>query len=150
MSHEQCVEAVTVALSTTYVLYLKTQNFHWNVRGPHFFSYHEAFETQYTALASAVDELAEQLRNLGVASPGSFEEFEKHAGIQSCEGAFRPARTMVSMLAEDHAWLIAYLEKQVLLLMESGHEAVADMLNSRVQAHQSMHWMLSSAAENDA
>ncbi|PSP11613.1 MAG: DNA starvation/stationary phase protection protein [Cyanobacteria bacterium SW_10_48_33] len=38
-------------LADTYLLYLKTHNFHWNVTGPQFHSLHEMFEEQYTELA---------------------------------------------------------------------------------------------------
>lgn len=38
------------ALADSYVLYLKTQNFHWNVVGPLFYSLHKLTESQYLSL----------------------------------------------------------------------------------------------------
>jgi len=65
-------EGLSRLLADTYTLYLKTHNFHWNVTGPMFNTLHLMFETQYTELATAVDEIAERIRALGVAAPGSY------------------------------------------------------------------------------
>ena len=46
-------------------LYLKTQNYHWNVTGPMFNTLHTLFMTEYTELALAVDEIAERIRAAG-------------------------------------------------------------------------------------
>lgn len=53
------VEALERLLATSYTLYLKTHNYHWNVTGPMFATLHTMFEMQYTELALAVDEIAE-------------------------------------------------------------------------------------------
>ena len=63
------------ALATTYMLYVKTQNFHWNVEGSDFYSLHKMFEGQYEELAEAVDTLAERVRQLGFKAAGSMKEF---------------------------------------------------------------------------
>ena len=49
-------------LADSYTLYLKTHNYHWNVKGPLFNTLHLMFEEQYTELATAVDEIAERIR----------------------------------------------------------------------------------------
>lgn len=59
------VDGLSHLLSDTYVLYLKTHNFHWNVSGPMFRTLHLMFEEQYNELALAVDSIAERIRALG-------------------------------------------------------------------------------------
>ncbi len=49
-------------LADSYSLFLMTHNFHWNVTGPQFNSLHMMFETQYTELFTAVDEIAKRKR----------------------------------------------------------------------------------------
>ena len=56
----------------TYALYLKTQNFHWNLKGSDFFSLHLLFEKQYEDLAEAADELAERIQSIGFYVDGTF------------------------------------------------------------------------------
>ena len=64
---------LAVLLADSYLLYLKTQSFHWNVTGPHFHSLHEQFEDMYTELVQAIDAIAERIRALGFPAPGSFQ-----------------------------------------------------------------------------
>ena len=68
-STQKTAEALSHLLADSYTLYLKTHNFHWNVTGPMFTTLHTLFETQYTELALAVDEIAERIRALGVRAP---------------------------------------------------------------------------------
>lgn len=64
-------------LADTYTLYLKTHNFHWNVKGPMFNTLHLMFEAQYTELALAVDLIAERIRSLGIPAPGTYSAYAK-------------------------------------------------------------------------
>lgn len=77
------VEALSVLLASSYTLYLKTHNYHWNVTEPMFTTLHTLFETQYTELAAAVDEIAERIRALGSFAPGSYSEFAKLSTVIS-------------------------------------------------------------------
>lgn len=43
-SNKETIERLSHVLADTYSLYLKTQNFHWNVKGPMFHSLHVMFE----------------------------------------------------------------------------------------------------------
>lgn len=67
-------------LADSYLLYVKTHNYHWNVTGPMFTTLHTLFENQYTELATAVDEIAERIRSLGPYAPGSLAEIEEETG----------------------------------------------------------------------
>jgi starvation-inducible DNA-binding protein len=42
------VQALSKLLADTYVLYLKTHSFHWNVEGPMFQTLHQMFMEEYT------------------------------------------------------------------------------------------------------
>ena len=75
--HGPVVESLARFLADTYALYLKTQNYHWNVEGPQFAQLHSLFEEQYNDLATTVDEIAERIRALGAPAPGSFAEFQR-------------------------------------------------------------------------
>ena len=74
-------------LADSYIIYLKTQGFHWNVVGPQFEPLHELFQEQYTELAKAIDEIAERIRALDVKAPGSFSEFKSLSSIAEETGA---------------------------------------------------------------
>src|SRR5437899_320158 len=103
-SHEQRAEVakgLNHFLANNYLLYLKTQNYHWNVESHHFKALHMMFEEQYQELQEAVDEIAERIRALGHRSPGSFAEFVQLSTLH--EAAHNPsADEMVKHLLSDH------------------------------------------------
>ena len=80
------VDGLSRLLSDTYVLYLKTHNFHWNVTGPMFRTLHLMFEEQYTELALAVDSIAERIRALGFPAPGAYSIYARLSSIKEEEG----------------------------------------------------------------
>ena len=93
------IEDMKRTLADEYSLQLKTQNFHWNVEGPLFFSLHKLFEEQYNKIAEFVDLSAEILRALNSPAPGSFSEFKKLASIQECNEVKVSSGKMIDMLA---------------------------------------------------
>jgi starvation-inducible DNA-binding protein len=139
-------EALGHLLADTYTLYLKTQNYHWNVTGPMFTTLHTLFETQYTELAEAVDEIAERIRALGERSPGSYAEFSKLASVQEAQGNPTAAQ-MVEHLVADQG-LVRASAQRVLESAESGGDAVsADLATRRMEVAEKAAWMLRSHQE---
>ncbi|HAV70860.1 MAG TPA: DNA starvation/stationary phase protection protein, partial [Stenotrophomonas sp.] len=59
---KKIADGLSAFQADAFTLYLKTHNFHWNVTGSMFNSLHTMFETQYTELAVAVDDIAERIR----------------------------------------------------------------------------------------
>ncbi len=131
-------------LADSYVLYLKTQNYHWNVTGPQFASLHGLFEEQYTDLAAAIDEIAERIRTLGEKAPGSFAEFSKLASIKEATGD-ESAQSMVKQLAEDQDTLIATLTAALDAASEAGDEVTIGFVTDRIGVHEKNRWMLTSS-----
>lgn len=52
-------------LDSVFNLYMKFQNYHWNVQGQSFAEYHEFFGDLYEFAYNNVDKIAEQIRTLG-------------------------------------------------------------------------------------
>jgi starvation-inducible DNA-binding protein len=130
-------------LADSYIIYLKTQAFHWNVVGPQFEPLHTLFQEQYTELAQAIDEVAERIRTLGAKAPGSFSEFKELTSISEETGA-PAAGAMIDQLASDHT-IASRTALQVVTVAESrGDVATADLATQRVAQHEKTIWMLSS------
>jgi starvation-inducible DNA-binding protein len=128
-------------LADSYTLYLKTHNFHWNVVGPHFSSLHLMFETQYTELALAVDEIAERIRALGEYAPGSYTEFAALATVKEATG-HPTALEMAATLAADNE-TVARTAAAVFTIAESvGDQPSCDLAVTRQQVHEKTAWML--------
>src|SRR5690606_2191184 len=79
---KEVCKSLSRLLADSYLLYLKTQNYHWNVTGKLFQPLHVLFEEQYKDLAEAIDTIAERIRALGEFAPGSFSAFVKLTSIK--------------------------------------------------------------------
>jgi len=144
MSNKPVVDALKIVLSDNYALYLKTQNYHWNVEGPQFNSLHLLFEAQYTDLALAVDTTAELIRGLGEKAPGSFDAYSKTASIKpGNENA--SATEMVKELASDQAVIQKTLLSALETAQKAGDEVAADFMIQRLTVHRKAEWMLKSS-----
>ena len=138
--------ALTAMLADSYTLYLKTQNFHWNVTGPMFTTLHTLFEIQYTDLALAVDEIAERVRALDEPVPGSFTEFAKIATVRESVGHVS-AKAMIQILVKDQAQLARSAELVITAAEKDGDTGSADLATRRLQQHDKNAWMLRSHLE---
>lgn len=144
MAQSPLVRTLEKTLADTYALTLKTQNYHWNVEGPHFAALHALFETQYDDLALAVDTLAETLRTIGAKVEATFDAFRADTVLKSGRKE-ATAERMVADLAEDHRTLMRTLGKTLAAAQKAGDEATADLLIGRIQTHRKHAWMLSSS-----
>lgn len=145
-SGQAVVEALSRLLADSYTLYLKTHNYHWNVKGPMFTTLHTLFQTQYTELALAVDEIAERIRALGSHAPGSYSEFAKLAAVKE-EKARPNALQMIRNLVKDQAVVTEGAQRLIEAAQAAGDEASADLGIRRVQVHDKNAWMLRSHLE---
>ena len=145
-SKNAIVDALSRLLADSYTLYLKTNNYHWNVTGPSFNSLHVMFEQQYTELAMAIDEIAERIRACGAYAPGSFAEFQKLAKVKDATG--RPkAKAMLETLVADQAIVVDAARKVFAAAEKAKDLASADLATRRMDIHEKHAWMLRSHLE---
>lgn len=144
-SRVEIAQGLSRVLADSYTLYLKTHNYHWNVTGPMFQTLHTMFETQYTELAMAVDEIAERIRSLGEYAPGSYKQFADLSSIEE-DTTVPPAEDMVKQLVAGHEAVVR-TARAVYPATETGSdEATADLLTQRIAVHEKTAWMLRSLA----
>ncbi len=143
---EDVANVLKVLLADTYTLYLKTQNYHWNVTGPMFPQLHALFESQYKALSEAVDEIAERIRAVGEFAPASYTAFAElghiteDTGVPSAEG-------MIAQLLEDHEMVVRFMRDSFDIVDEAGDEVSADLFTERMTFHEKTAWMLRAVLE---
>lgn len=130
-------------LADSYTLYLKTHNFHWNVTGPHFQQLHLMFETHYNELALAVDLIAERIRALGVAAPGSYSQYAELSAVKEEKGV--PSwQNMVKQLIEDHETVVRTCRTLLKTAQDAVDESTASLVGDRMGVHEKTAWMLRS------
>jgi len=137
------VNGLSHILADTYTLYLKTQNYHWNVTGPSFQQLHLLFEGQYQEMASAIDEIAERIRALGHKSPGSFKEFQKLTSIEDDLNELN-SEQMISSLIKGNENISRKAQEASFIAREYDDEVSSGLLISRVKVHEKATWILKS------
>lgn len=136
------VKHLSARLADSYLLLLKTQNYHWNVTGPNFQSLHTLFQTQYEELFLAVDEIAERIRALGEVAPGSYAQYVKIANVKEDKTAPKDWKAMVKNLLADHERLVRDLRAGIEAAEAGDDVTSADVFTQRLNAHEKTAWML--------
>ncbi len=136
------IKDLNTILADTYVLYTKTQNYHWNVVGETFYSLHGLFEEHYEHLAEAVDEIAERIRTCGETPPSTLKEFLALTSLE--EGQYQiPANAMVKDLVGSHEKIIKSL-RDAQKAVSDEDPGTEDLIVERLREHEKMLWMLRS------
>jgi starvation-inducible DNA-binding protein len=145
------VALLNALLSDEYVLYTKTRNYHWNVRGPQSNDLHKFFEEQYTLLSEVVDESAERARSLGGWAFGSLSEFSQHTRLTEHPGRYPKAREMIFNLLADHEAIIRQLRTDLETCAEKYKDmGTSDFLTGLMEKHEKMAWMLRAFLEGES
>lgn len=140
---KKLAQGLSKLLADSYLLYIKTHAFHWNVKGPMFNTLHLMFEEQYNELFAAVDEIAERIRALGFPAPGSYKSFSKLSSLSESEGELS-ANEMIKELLEGQETVIRIARELISVANTAGDEVSADLATTRMKQHEKVAWMLRS------
>jgi starvation-inducible DNA-binding protein len=139
----ECAAALSKVLSNTFVLYLKTHNFHWNVQGPQFIGLHEMFEEQYRDLWNSIDDIAERIRALGQPVLGTTGQFKQLAEIKEND-RIPAAMEMLRELVADNEVATRTIRAALSTAQDAGDEATAGLFADRLTYHEKQLWMMKS------
>lgn len=140
---KQITDGLSALLADSYMLYIKTHNFHWNVEGPMFNTLHTMFMDQYTELWNALDTIAERIRALGEYAPGSYKQFAALTSIEESEKVPK-ADKMIAELIKGHEVVIQTARKLLPVCSEAHDDVTAGVLTDRLEIHEKTSWMLRS------
>ncbi|MCH9610041.1 MAG: Metalloregulation DNA-binding stress protein [Chlamydiales bacterium] len=144
---EEVAKKLSHFLADSYVLYIKTLNFHWNMTGPQFFMYHKLLESQYSDLADANDDVAERIRQLGYKAPGSMKEFLTLACMKESPNDLSD-KEMIQELVEGHELMVKHAGELVAYCDSNGDPGTSDMIVGRMRDHDKQAWLLCSHFKN--
>ena len=138
------VENLKVVLASSFTLYLKAHNFHWNIEGPDFPQYHLFLDTFNTEIfENAIDRSAEFIRALDHYAPGSLTRFNE-LSIVADQTMIPRAELMMVELYEDNTKLLTYLKETFHVAEQEDEQGVANFIAERIDAHGKHGWMLRS------
>jgi starvation-inducible DNA-binding protein len=147
-NREAIAQVLNALLADEYLLYTKTRNYHWNIRGSQFNDLHRLFEKQYEELEEVVDEVAERARSLGHWALGSMTEFLQQARLKEAPGQYPEARDMIANLLADHEALVRQLRGDLVPCLDQyGDAGTNDFLTGLMRQHEKTAWMLRALLE---
>jgi len=132
------------SLADSHILYFKLRKYHWNLKGDNFMELHKLFESQYTEVQEAIDEIAERVSQLGGVAIGTTSEFSKLSSLKENPGKNpEDNMEMIKELLGDHETIIRSLRKSIDAIGEKfGDEGTADFLTGLMEDHEKMAWIL--------
>ncbi|MBO8165493.1 MAG: DNA starvation/stationary phase protection protein [Brevibacillus sp.] len=137
-------EIVTVLnkqLANWILLHMKLHNYHWNVKGPHFFTLHAKFEEYYTEAAHHIDLLAERILTIGGKPEATLREALELASVKEAAGG-ETAEEMVQTLIGDFSLLLDELKAGIETVESEDDHATADLLLELKARLEKQLWML--------
>lgn len=139
---EKISAALRHLLADVFALYVKTKNYHWHMRGPHFRDYHLLLDDQAGQLFAMIDPLAERGRKLGGTSLRSVADIARHQRIQDSEETSLTANEMLQRLFEDNKEFANSLREIHAICDEHGDVATASLLENWIDETEQRAWFL--------
>lgn len=134
-------------LADEYVLYVKTQNYHWHVYGPHFSELHKTFGDQYAMLAIIIDTVAERIRVLGGPALTTLSDFVQHSQLKEESGVVPNAQMMIKNLLADHEAIIRSIRGSMDIVTQANDYGTESLFGTLLEKHEKTAWMLRASLE---
>jgi len=140
--NQQVINNLNEQLANWNLLFVKLHNYHWNVKGEHFFTLHEKFEELYDEAKGHIDEVAERILALGAVPAGSLREILSLATLSEATGKENP-REMVEAIVADFKVVVANAKAGIEIAGEAGDDTSVDLLTQVIVALEKHIWLFS-------
>lgn len=138
-------------VATQGLLYTRLHQFHWYIKGPHFFALHEKFEELYDKVTADMDEVAERLLAIGGEPYSTLAEFTEHSVIkENPKDKNLSENDMVKAVIKDYETMRTSLDKGIQLTEDAGDFVSNDMLIAIKEDVDLTIWMLQAFLGNEA
>ena len=139
------VDKLKVVLANTFTMYMKTHGYHWNVIGSDFPQYHDFFGDLYAEVHGAVDDIAEQLRQINSFAPGSLQRMKELSELEEDDLVPNAAKMVVNLIAANDKVLLSLIECYE-MAEDAKEYGLSNFLQDRITAHKKHGWMLKATA----
>lgn len=130
-------------LADNYALYIKLHNYHYNVTGPQFLQLHQAFEDQYTELTTAIDDIAERIRQLGEKVDITLGNISELTSVSDPDSS-KSGEDMVKDIVETLQSMVKTAKKIESKAADEGDIATSDLMTQRISIMEKNVWLLES------
>ena len=137
------VDNMKSLLASSFSLYLKASNFHWNVEGSDFSQYHGFLGDFYSEIYGTIDTIAEYIRSLDSYAPASLSKFQELTFIKDQTLQLLPVDMFTELLSDSNI-ILEFLKATFDVAIAENQQGVANFLAERIDAMQKHNWMIRS------
>jgi starvation-inducible DNA-binding protein len=134
-------------LADTFVLYLKTKNFHWHMSGQHFRDYHLLLDEHSDQIFAVTDEIAERARKIGGTTLRSIGDISRHQRLKDNDEERVAPKEMLAELASDNRALTRYFRSAHETCEKYNDVATASLIEVSIDQTERRSWFLSEIAQ---
>ncbi len=144
-NRQKVATELTKILADETVLYIKTKNAHWNIKGEDFYEKHKFFETQFGQLDEMIDAVAERIRTIGHYAPATLKSYLSLTHLTEETSEHNDSQDFMKELLEDHESLIIVLREHIKSFGTDFHDlGTSDFITGIMENHEKMAWFLRS------
>lgn len=129
-------------LADVFALYVKTKNYHWHMKGPHFRDYHLLLDEQADRIFAMIDDVAERARKIGGTTLRSIGDIARHQRLKDSDEPNLMATTMLVALARDNRQLTQHLRETHSVCDHYDDVATASLIENWIDEAERRTWFL--------
>jgi starvation-inducible DNA-binding protein len=128
-----------------HALYVKVHNYHWNIKGMHFYPIHNKTEEIYNHLAEVYDDAAERAIQLGGKAILTMGAIASLTAIKEESGDSFEGRYVLGQIIEDFKYLKGKFQELARAADEIGDSTTVAMAEDEIANLEKEIWMLSAS-----
>lgn len=144
---DELITRLNRVLADSYLFYLKTHFYHWNIKGPFFPAYHPFLGELYEEVYGSIDPLAEFIRALDGVPQNSPSVLKQNSNVLETNEV-KPAMEMLADLHFDTSIIIKDILESASMADKFNEIGLSNFLQDRHAAFKKHAWMLNATINN--
>lgn len=144
---ENILKNLNTFLSDLNVFYRKLQNYHWNIKGKHFFVIHAKLEEYYNEVNEQIDEIAEHILALGGQPLGTLKDYLNTTKITEAENKKVDYDLVFNEIRKDFSTLLQDSIDIKNSADEAGEHKTSALMDTIIEDYSKKIWMLNQSME---
>lgn len=140
---KEVVSGLNILLANYHVYYQRLRNFHWNIKGKHFFVLHEKFEGLYNDAKVKIDDIAERILTLRNKPVSWLSDYLDMSELEEVHVELNDT-AMADRILEDHKVLIKNMRSILTIAEDVQDEGTVDMISGFLADIEKSSWMIDS------
>ena len=138
----EITSALRPLLADVFALFLKTKNFHWHMKGPHFRDYHLLLDKHAEQIFGMTDDIAERAIKLGGTTLHSVSDIAEHQTLKDNNEESVPAHQMLAELCADNQNLTRHLREVHEICGRHNDVATTSLIENWIDETERRTWFL--------